>query len=1379
MASSILESSEEKIYGFKLMRLIVDGGTEALRKVFLSIHTGKLHHVLAAHYSTLFPLYNPKKIITQPQWDKLHPHPPKMPNIQEFDITILTVLLRNICGLSAPSTGWNAMPSSTDKSREANIVRIKLFRNSFFGHVPGTAVSRLDFEARWVEVCSALLGLGLTQVEIDKLKAEECGEEEVNRVRKKWSQSEKEIVSKLEGFEKILKDTLSHESSKQVKSSSDHILSESLHWCDFDDDIELLFERYTEGTREWVFDQVLTWLNDESSTNRAFIISGQAGMGKSIIAAVICKRFPKYFAACHFFQYNNSRYNNSNLLLQSLAWQLSEVFASYKEELSAKLSSCKGQILNDMNIEGLFSLLFKEPFIKCICDQCMPFLIVIDALDECRQEDRYELVDLITKHFHKLPSYIRFLITTRPEKDVLRKFQSLNPIFLEPDKERNLNDLRVFFENKIETKTEILVENLVKNSEGLMLYASFIAKLFEDNFSISNAESLPKGIEEIYESYFKRLEKDMKKLGIGEDKFSSLLSIVAMAKQPLPMPFIEKLLCPEKDSLSARRMLLQVISCISSLLVVKDDCISIFHKSVKDWLVKPDHFYTIIETDGHKTLADICVNQLQMLKQCEVRFTYDLAIKYSLQYGIPHILEAKIEDKHYLGGIVDNVIDLEVLHSSICIDVHTTLKNLDNLSSLVMYNSLFERTVARIKMLIRIIRKFTSILQVTPQSFLQHVANEQIEKLSSEASALLMTRYKNVAYFEFDNVERKALVGRILTRQAVVEVDISPSEDFVICGYEKKGIELFSLSNFKSLWKIDDFVAERSGYDFYKMLLYETCTFPGCIAFHPFLNIIFPGQLEPVLNLEGVYESGPLTCGKTLGKFKFCCFSHDHTKMVTICKNDLIVWNLRDNKKVITLPCDSSLYSVLFSGNDRYIATTDSSSFKVYDTENRYRIVSRRCDENFKIMVSTFRLDSWYCRSFDTGNGNIVRHDLTNQRVYIDFLLLPRNKRARDEFQAIMENKSPMWLQKLCSGAYFFILGNGSVFFKRNEHELRILKIKELSKGSKLKQEYDNCRPKGSSLVHKESAIISVNGRYIYTSNPYISLSSIILSSTQQGKSWKLVRTEYTPLLPVTNGVFSIKVKKNHVELHGGIPELWNADLTERLFKFSELSGTRHCLSVTENLVACTMKSEVCFFDVVKKEIVACTKLPERSKHTDYVIACGSQYHVVYTRDKNTYLLQKKKKFNLTEHVLINLKPSKKCIDTACFSPGGGLLAFSCGMYWDLIHILDISTYEIRCKIPLPSNKKKGRLEFLDEEHILCPGNFNDCLFLINVKTGDILTSLSVGADSSYEWTFSVCRKTGDVVVLDSRYQELKLFKLWFPQQRRNSSLKNFLLNDA
>ena len=243
MASSVLESSEEKIYGFKLMRLIVDGGTEVLRNIFLGIHPGNLHVVLSIHYPTLHPLFKTKKIITQPQWDKLYPSPPRIPNIQEFDITLLVILLRNICGLSTPTTGWNAMPGSTDNSREANIVRIKLFRNKLFGHVPGTSVSRLDFEAHWVEVGSTLRSLGINQDEIDRLNAEQCGEEEVDRVRTEWNESEKEVVIKLDRLEKKIDESL-----KQVNPSTKDILGECLHEYDFQDEIQSFYENYTEGS---------------------------------------------------------------------------------------------------------------------------------------------------------------------------------------------------------------------------------------------------------------------------------------------------------------------------------------------------------------------------------------------------------------------------------------------------------------------------------------------------------------------------------------------------------------------------------------------------------------------------------------------------------------------------------------------------------------------------------------------------------------------------------------------------------------------------------------------------------------------------------------------------------------------------------------------------------------------------------------------------------------------------------------------------------------------------------------------------------------------------------------------------------------------------
>ena len=156
----------------------MDCDTEALRNVFLGKHPGNLEGILNSYQVQLSNLKR-RKVITQPQWEKLYPAAPNKPNIKEFDITLLCILLRNICGLSAPSTGWDTMPPQSDNSPEANIVRIKCFRNELYAHVSDIGVSATQFESYWKEISSALVGLGINQ--------------EVDRVMKEWIESEVEV----------------------------------------------------------------------------------------------------------------------------------------------------------------------------------------------------------------------------------------------------------------------------------------------------------------------------------------------------------------------------------------------------------------------------------------------------------------------------------------------------------------------------------------------------------------------------------------------------------------------------------------------------------------------------------------------------------------------------------------------------------------------------------------------------------------------------------------------------------------------------------------------------------------------------------------------------------------------------------------------------------------------------------------------------------------------------------------------------------------------------------------------------------------------------------------------------------------------------------
>ena len=144
----------------RLCRVLVDVGTCALRDCFDSICTPPtLHTVLVANQPTLQSLRS-KRIINATQWGKLFRAIPASVSSRDFDITLLMILLRNICGLAPPLTGWDALPGATDVSREADIARIKYFRNSVFAHAEHASVDDATFNKHWKEIRDTLVRLG-------------------------------------------------------------------------------------------------------------------------------------------------------------------------------------------------------------------------------------------------------------------------------------------------------------------------------------------------------------------------------------------------------------------------------------------------------------------------------------------------------------------------------------------------------------------------------------------------------------------------------------------------------------------------------------------------------------------------------------------------------------------------------------------------------------------------------------------------------------------------------------------------------------------------------------------------------------------------------------------------------------------------------------------------------------------------------------------------------------------------------------------------------------------------------------------------------------------------------------------------------------------
>ena len=212
-ATPAAPSTKETTNYARLCRLLVELGTNALRDTFDSIHKpATLHAVLAANKTVLKSLKG-RRIINPTQWGKLFPTISSSVSSASFDITLLMVLLRNICGLVEPTTGirpgWDVLPGLTDESREADIARIKYFRNTVYAHAEHASVDDATFIRHWQSIRESLERLGGSEYRaaIDRLETE-CmdpdAEQHYIELLEQWKKDEDNVKDKLEEVMKKL-----------------------------------------------------------------------------------------------------------------------------------------------------------------------------------------------------------------------------------------------------------------------------------------------------------------------------------------------------------------------------------------------------------------------------------------------------------------------------------------------------------------------------------------------------------------------------------------------------------------------------------------------------------------------------------------------------------------------------------------------------------------------------------------------------------------------------------------------------------------------------------------------------------------------------------------------------------------------------------------------------------------------------------------------------------------------------------------------------------------------------------------------------------------------------------------------------------------------
>ena len=1453
-----LANSVEKTNGAKLSRLLIDGGTTVLRNVFDRYHPpANLAAGLLANYLTLNALKT-RRVLHQPQWDLLFPPGGAIPDSNTFDITLLFLLLTNICGLSPPLSGWHKPPPSSDTSQEANLTRVKLFRNELYGHVTSTGVQTALFNVKWQEISKVLVDLGLNKAEVVRLKAAPCGEDFISAVIE-WVKSDEEIKSQLrevrknqqearqmqEEDHKTLQDThkvvqevlesqqeanqMQHEdhsavqdtlkdnqlkldevhqtqtetqetvervcetqlkdhetlqdnkskldkvrqtqledrskldtvtkSLEEVKEAVDSLkegkdeessqeVLRNLAKSEFKGDIEYHVGRYQEGTREWVFNEVENWLDNRNSENRVMVLSSNAGMGKTVISAVVCKRMQEAgrLSGSHFCQHNNYRYRSPQLMLQSLSCHLYHALPEYKQALVKQLSRNLGKDLNNMGVEELFALLFKEP-LSTVADPGRNMLMVIDGLDESDYQERNELLDVLVNHLSKLPYWIRFLCTTRPERNISEALKHLKPFQLESNDDKNMDDINCFIENRTEhlSKSEKkgpIVEKLVEKSEGLMLYAYFLVLFIEENKSVLDQEdlddSLPLAISSVYHSYFKRLENELKKeLGVNEETFLNLLSAVTASREPMPIDFVSKLLGPNARSPHARRKVLKAISFVSSLLPIRDDCLHVIHKSVKDWLTDTscygEHDFAMSEKDGHRILASICADELDQLKQKGVRDAqFSATEKYALHHGVRHMLQLGENRKsRSLEECVQTyVTDLEVLYAKICVNSSTAAEDILWLQRQELSLALCAESKDLLNILMVLLRKYFSTLTDHPHVFLQTVLNEGGPVLSPMASNMLLNKYPEIPFMEFLNkqIQQGAVLARFECSSQVACFDVSPQLEYMVCECEDGVIQLWSLCTGELLWTHPTTVTK--GVLFGYRDSFRVCSCYRSVVFHPTEKVVLPGVLSQAYDFNGNLK--PLFPESDC-RFTVCSVFGDKTTMLTDCPDDdkcIIMWSLKNGSEIFRITRDEDVLSFACSRDGKLLAISHLSGLiAIVDAVDGFR-TRGQTDLRDVCGLIKFSPDSrsLLCLHLTLhGPDNCVFRlniDISEQLAcrldvleepYVTWEFESRSEGGfllGDPLSCVFEEE----FGRIVSSMKFGFMLDERTVLRSNGRRVEMLNINERHESEK-----------DAAHTNVRQIVFSLSGETIYVASHHDRHSTTAVTAWNVSSSELIAEKKVDDLCSSCNCLLA--VKGGVLILRGmGALEMWNLELSKYVRCWTNIGSVRDVIPISDERVACTTKErKVTILDTTSGEILSTIQIGVPST----LFACNSKFQILIW-DKNSRSLRlSDRKTTLWEKQLHVNKFGR-------FSPSETFV-ISAGFWGIKFKIVVRDAVSGKAQHVLGTTCGRMELfhcEFVSDEEcvVISEGiSLKECrVRLFNVKTGDLLSNLLLTPHVNY-----------------------------------------------
>jgi len=381
--------------------------------------------------------------------------------------------------------------------------------------------------------------------------------------------------------------------------------------------------------RGWLFAEIDAWRSADQE--RALLLIGDPGVGKSAVVAQLVHLNP----AGQILAYHCCRADVPDTVrAATFVRGVSAMLASRLPEYAAQLDLLDLAAVLDEKPTAAFEKLVLEPLERIADPGRGVCYLLIDALDESlavrrRADDdkkpagpdrppvsctaaKVTIVDLLATRLDRLPAWLRVVATTRNDPAVLRRLGGLRARLLDANDPRSVADLDLFIDRRLATpalasrlaasglSAAEARAGLCQASGGNFLYVrQFLQGVERDLHGFGRPEVLPRGLSGIYASFFARPFPTPKAFA----RARAVLQVMAAAQEALTPGLIA-----QATGLDEEEELFAVLEKLAPFLVERDGRVSLYHKSLADWLTnqaEAGEFYAS-RRKGHERLAELC-----------------------------------------------------------------------------------------------------------------------------------------------------------------------------------------------------------------------------------------------------------------------------------------------------------------------------------------------------------------------------------------------------------------------------------------------------------------------------------------------------------------------------------------------------------------------------------------------------------------------------------------------------------------------------------------------------------------------------------------------------------------------------------------------------